>query len=439
MAGVNAAAVWEISKQYSEIRKGDRQDQINIAEMETKIQHLRLASSQAGLTEVQTLDLINQASAKEDELIQYKIRDKQEELDIVKQLIPFMEDNKTLLDEEARLTAEIIGLEAEKSLRIAREKAALQEKITNQKEKELEAQNKLNDTIAESTYEARLKMSEETAKDFYSNLDTWVKDSLDTEKDYTKVVMDQIGDMVDSEIADFVKAWRLETEAQKQAQEDKKAALAATAQVAESVYSAMASSYQNAMNREIKAAGDNEIKKESIRRKYFEKEKKLALTMAVIKGAVAVVNAWQEGSLYENIAETIAIAAITAAEITAIEGQQYAKGGSGILGGRPHISGGVPIPGFGTAEAGEHLSITSRAMTSKYGGETLDAISNSINQGKFFEVWGNTARSFSDDPYTRKMYELMMKTPVIYPDSYGNTVKQYPDGKTVIIKKVWLN
>jgi hypothetical protein len=193
--------------------------------------------------------------------------------------------------------------------------------------------------------------------------------------------------------------------------------------------------------REVQLAGSNAEKIAEINRKYGEKQKKWSETMAIIKGALAVVQIWAQDSSfswYEKLAQSIIVAAEVASEVSIIQSQKFARGGAGVLGGKVHASGGVPIPGIGVAEAGEHFSITSRAMTSKYGGRTLDAISNSINQGKFFEVWGNTARTLTD-PYTKKMYELMLNTPTIYSDSHGNTVKQYPDGRVYVIKRVWLN
>ena len=138
-----------------------------------------------------------------------------------------------------------------------------------------------------------------------------------------------------------------------------------------------------------------------------------------------------------NIAEAFSIAAVVAATASGIAKLEH--GGSGILEGHSHAHGGIDV-GIGEAEGGEHIAITSRAMTNKYGGSMLDAVANSINQGKFFEVWANTNKSMgASDPYTKKMYELMQNTPTIYTDTAGDTVKEYPNGRKDIIKRFYKN
>jgi hypothetical protein len=139
---------------------------------------------------------------------------------------------------------------------------------------------------------------------------------------------------------------------------------------------------------------------------------------------------------------TAVAAAQVGAQIAVIKAQKFAHGGAGILNGASHAGGGVQLPGIGEAEGGEHFAITSRKMTNKYGSRMLDAVSNSINQGKFFEVWGNVNREMgvNQDQYTKKMYDLMVRTPTIYTDTMGNTVKEYPNGQKYIIKhKFYVN
>lgn len=144
------------------------------------------------------------------------------------------------------------------------------------------------------------------------------------------------------------------------------------------------------------------------------------------------------GVIKNNIAAGISIAAIGAAAAMGIVGinnasKKMARGGSGILTGPSHQRGGINI-GIGEAEGGEHIAVTSRRMTSRYGSKMLDAVANSINQGKFFEVWANVNKETNTDPYTKKMYDLMLNTPTIYVETTGNTVKEYPDGRKYIIK-----
>ena len=85
------------------------------------------------------------------------------------------------------------------------------------------------------------------------------------------------------------------------------------------------------MNKELAAAGDNEAKKEQIQKKYARKQKAIAISQALINGALAVTNllANVPGSVI-NPATWIAIAAAgiaTAAQVALIASQPLAKGG----------------------------------------------------------------------------------------------------------------
>lgn len=202
----------------------------------------------------------------------------------------------------------------------------------------------------------------------------------------------------------------------------------------------LSSLYQTQKENELSAAGDNAKKREEIERKYSKRQQTLAIGQALINAAMAITEIWRKYAtmpVYAGIL-TALNAAQMVAQIAIIKQQKFAKGGSGVLQGPSHQRGGINV-GIGEAEGGEHIAITSRRMTSKYGPKMLDAVSKSINQGKFFEVWANVNKEMTSDPYTKKMYELMMKTPSIYADSVGNTVKEYPDGRKYIIKKFYRN
>ena len=137
----------------------------------------------------------------------------------------------------------------------------------------------------------------------------------------------------------------------------------------------------------------------------------------------------------------VASAALTAAQIGIIASQKFAEGGSGLLddsggmlSGRMHSQGGVNLGDIGEAERGEYFGIINRGMAKKYGDE-LPMIFDSLNNGAFHEVWSRgRARNnivMQNDPYTRMMYEAMMKTPVFIPD--GPRRERYPDGRERII------
>ena len=90
---------------------------------------------------------------------------------------------------------------------------------------------------------------------------------------------------------------------------------------------AVSSFQQAAMNRELAAAGDNEAKKDEIRKKYAKKEKQLAVVKAIIGTALAVVNALQTQPIWLGIAMSAVAAAAGAAEIATIKSTPLAKGG----------------------------------------------------------------------------------------------------------------
>jgi hypothetical protein len=199
--------------------------------------------------------------------------------------------------------------------------------------------------------------------------------------------------------------------------------------------------YQTQKEKELSAAGDNAEQREAIERKYAKKQQILSIGQALINGALAVTEIQKKWAAFPPIAAmfTALTVASTLAQVAIIKSQKFAKGGSGVLFGPSHASGGINV-GIGEAEGGEHLAITSRKMTSKYGSKMLDAVSNSINQGRFFEVWANVNKEMGvSDPYTKKMYDLMTKTPTVYTDTNGNTVKEYPNGQKYVIRKIWKN
>jgi len=134
-------------------------------------------------------------------------------------------------------------------------------------------------------------------------------------------------------------------------------------------------------------------------------------------------------------------AAMTAIEIGIIAGQKFDEGGSGLLGdeggvlqGQRHSQGGINLGAIGEAERGEYFGIVNRNMTRKYAND-LPMIFDSLNNGAFHEVWGRGKQNMVEvnynDPWTKKMYEVMLDTPTIIPD--GKRTERYPGGRTRII------
>ena len=136
-----------------------------------------------------------------------------------------------------------------------------------------------------------------------------------------------------------------------------------------------------AMNRELAAAGDNEAKKEEIRKKYAKKEQQNAIAKAVINGALAVGNALVSTPFPAPALIFAAIAAAqTAAQVYLIKSQKFAKGGSWIEGGRLHSQGGNKY-GDKELEKGEAVGVLSRKATAKHGKEFMSIV-DAFNSGR---------------------------------------------------------
>lgn len=80
-------------------------------------------------------------------------------------------------------------------------------------------------------------------------------------------------------------------------------------------------------NKELKAAGDNAVKREKIERKYAKKEQNISIVQGLINTALAVTKALSGSPPPLNFILAAATAAAGAAQIAAITSQSFAKGG----------------------------------------------------------------------------------------------------------------
>ena len=270
----------------------------------------------------------------------------------------------------------------------------------------------------------------------YKNFDTSIfLKSIPTEKmsQRTKDITDEIGNIIDKSNAGLITR-------EDRANRAKEGLYLADADAKKRIATDIASTLDSlaGKNKTLKTAALIAEKAVAIADIIIQTQKANVATRAWGAALGPVGMALAEGIVIKNkITEAFSIGAVIAATASGIAKMEH--GGSGILEGHSHAHGGIDV-GIGEAEGGEHIAITSRAMTNKYGGSMLDAVANSINQGKFFEVWANTNKSMgASDPYTKKMFELMQNTPTIYTDTTGDTVKEYPNGQKYIIKRLYKN
>jgi hypothetical protein len=115
----------------------------------------------------------------------------------------------------------------------------------------------------------------------------------------------------------------------------------------------------------------------SVNRENAELQKAVAITQAIINGALAVTKIQSQAGV---LAPPLIVASIltTLAQIATIRQQKFERGGYDVLKGRRHAQGGVDI-GIGEAEAGEGLAVFSRQATQKYG-KFLPAFVKAINE-----------------------------------------------------------
>jgi hypothetical protein len=155
------------------------------------------------------------------------------------------------------------------------------------------------------------------------------------------------------------------------------------------ITAAMGAIFENQMNRELKAAGENQEKQEAIKKKYFEKNKKLQIANATIQMFQSAISAFASMAAIPVVGPALgAVAAAAAialgiANINKIKSQEYesAAGGSGggsaapqasmnlgknyekggMIGGKRHAEGGTLIE----AEKGE--AIMTRGAVTMFG------------------------------------------------------------------------
>ena len=155
------------------------------------------------------------------------------------------------------------------------------------------------------------------------------------------------------------------------------------------ITAALGAIYENQMNKELKDAGDNQEKQEEIKKKYFEKNKKLQIANATIQMFQSAISAFSAMAAIPFVGPALgAVAAAAAialgiANINKIKSQQYesASGGAaggkeapqasmnlgknyekgGMIGGRRHAEGGTMIE----AEKGE--AIMTRGAVTMFG------------------------------------------------------------------------
>ena len=205
------------------------------------------------------------------------------------------------------------------------------------------------------------------------------------------------------------------------------------------ITAALGAIYENQMNRELKAAGDNQQKQEEIKKKYFEKNKKLQIANATIQMFQSAISAFSAmaaipivGPVLGGIAAAAAIA-LGIANINKIKSQQYESastggaegnqaaapaaapnlgknyGDGGMINGPRHAGGGVMI----NAEGGE--AVMTRGAVTMFA--PLLSAMNQMGGGTSFSQGASGQAGYDNPRVTETMTQpQIIKTYVVSSD-----------------------
>jgi hypothetical protein len=105
----------DAAKMLNQIRKDDRIELVEIARKEKEISELRFQAVDKTKSDTERLGLLNKAMEKTNELMDYQILDRKEELLAINKLLSKRPDDEKLLERRAQLIANIINLNKERT------------------------------------------------------------------------------------------------------------------------------------------------------------------------------------------------------------------------------------------------------------------------------------------------------------------------------------
>lgn len=316
----NAILASNASEKLNEISKGDRKDLIEIAKLETEINILRYKAADATLSETAQLEALTKAQAKEDELIQYKIADKQEELTAIKELLATRSDDVELLNKQAQIEADIIQIEGDRNLRLESRATALREKLKPA-------------VIAVTEAEERgITVSKQNTEQLLNNISV-TSQGKESELQFNQAIIESNDQLHDQMLRNAAE----ETEILRQKQDLQAEIMASSFEIGQNIFDAQLQRLEMQQDAELKLAGDNAAAKEAIEEKYNKKkialQRKAALVEKVqgvfsigIDTARGVMNAISKVSTIPLVPWIIAMGALQMAAVASKPLPQYAKG-----------------------------------------------------------------------------------------------------------------
>jgi len=233
-----------------------------------------------------------------------------------------------------------------------------------------------------------------------------------------------------------IEATKQDGETTKLTETEKQAVIQDSFAVANRLVGSASAIFEAQKQKELSTVGDNAKKREEIEKKYAKKQQAIAIAQAVIDGALGIQKALSAYPMPLAIPFMLLAAAVTATQIALISSQKFAEGEVDIAG-PSHSKGGVPaeIEG-GESVINKHATAKHKALLQAINADDTAAIANAALQNEaFHDVWGraNTREVIvkTGDPWTKKMYEIMINTPQFVPD--GKRIERYPNGRTRIV------
>lgn len=316
------------------------------ADMDAKIADLRLkAIDKENYSNEERLKFNEEAQKLIAEEGALRVSLAQKAYDLQVRTMALTENGPEEIRKEAELYAEVVAAQKQQSDQL-REITAQHVEITNTIKAEEAAQKAKDAAEAKALQDLKTKEAEYTQAIIDRNKEDKQQASyegrIQAVKEATDAELALIKDKYDKQLvleSQYLEAKKaleetaareiaaVELEIAQEKEDRKKEMIDAGFESAQLLTEAASSIFEAAKNRELAAAGDNEEKKEKIRKKYAKKEKGIAIIQALINTSLAFTKALSGAPPPLNFVLAAATAVAGLAQVAAISSQPLAQGG----------------------------------------------------------------------------------------------------------------
>jgi len=161
--------------------------------------------------------------------------------------------------------------------------------------------------------------------------------------------------------------------------------------------------FENQKKKELELAGENAIRREQIEKEYAQKERSLAIAMAIINTAVAVTKALRSASPPWNLIEAAIALTAGIAQVATIQSQNFAKGEIDIQGPGTETSDSI----FALLSKGETVTPADKTRKYKHALEAIhkDRFEEYVYVNYVLPEMNRDARTDIDSNTAQNMYE----------------------------------